>query len=96
MTEKCKGCGARMIDTGPPIWESFCSNEECTHDHDTFWNNFRKDAQEWKRVQKIKDAGPELLEALKLLEDLVSAVGMGNSPTAVKARKAIAKAEGKK
>jgi hypothetical protein len=25
----CKGCGAKLIPTGPPIWDTYCSTEGC-------------------------------------------------------------------
>lgn len=100
----CKGCGAQRVDTGPPIWEDYCPNEECTYDKDEFFAGFRVHMQKQRALNRVKDAGPDLLAALQLhieYEAIPSDRGGANGPKGrawkefVDARdKAIAKAMG--
>lgn len=103
MSGYCQGCGAEMKETGAPIWETYCSNEKCSHDHDVFWEKFREGARERKRMERIKEAAPELLEAL---QKVVSWHGIRDafddllpperqSEEIAHAMRVIAKAEGK-
>lgn len=62
----CKGCGTQRIDTGPPIWEDYCPNKECTYDKDDFFAGLRAHMEEQKALNRVKEAGPDLLAALQL------------------------------
>jgi predicted amidophosphoribosyltransferase len=32
MRQQCEGCGAPLAETGPPIWETYCTDRDCKHD----------------------------------------------------------------
>lgn len=34
--EKCPRCGTATVNTGSPIWEDYCPNEDCTYDREQF------------------------------------------------------------
>lgn len=55
----------------------------------------RLEAAEMVAEQRIRDAAPDMLDALKVLLEVYDAMGAGQSYPATKARAAIAKAEGR-
>jgi len=95
----CPGCGTALVNSGPPIGEDYCPNESCTWDRDQFWAGFVERARAEKAKQKIRDAAPEMLSALKAVEADAVGVGSGENAISDKSRSmveaAIAKAEGR-
>ncbi|PSJ60805.1 hypothetical protein [Pseudaminobacter soli (ex Li et al. 2025)] len=64
----CPSCGTPRENTGAPVWEDFCPNEECTHDRDEFRRFFANSRAAFARDQRIRDAAADMLAALKEAE----------------------------
>lgn len=52
MTEFCTHCGSARIETGPPIWEDYCSNPDCHGDRDEFWAQIRKTRDAYRKKKE--------------------------------------------
>ncbi len=52
----CPYCGTKMVNTGTPIWEDYCPNDDCHGHRDEFFQSLAKeiDRQENLTVQQAK------------------------------------------
>lgn len=64
----CKGCGSPTKNCGDPIWEDVCTNKDCTYDADQFKLQVREHCERMRKGKALRDAAPELYEALELIE----------------------------
>lgn len=58
----CPYCGAKQENCGPPIWDYYCTNKDCTGMRDEMFASVRE------RIAKdkaLREAAPDLLEALE-------------------------------
>lgn len=60
----CEGCGAAMKETGAPIWEEYCPNQQCTYQRDQFFAQVRANMAETEKRKRLERAAPELLSEL--------------------------------
>lgn len=97
----CKGCGTTLVNTGAPIWEDYCPNEQCTYERDKFTASFAAHRDGFRRDMVMRDAARDmydaLIAALPYLETAESdeAYKPGAVAKVVKqVREAISKAEG--
>ncbi len=55
---KCKYCKGDMVNTGAPIWEDFCPNENCVEDYrKEFYKGVRESIEdsEYKEYLRLKE-----------------------------------------
>lgn len=65
----CIGCGSELINCGPPIWEDYCSNKQCTYLQDKFKKQLKESGKKMRAEKFMKDAAPELYEMLRQTEE---------------------------
>lgn len=70
----CPYCATQMVNSGSPIWEDYCPNTECTGARDEMFRQVREASKAKAKADQLRDAAPDLLEALRAALEWIDAV----------------------
>lgn len=92
----CPGCGTPLKNAGAPIGDDYCPNDDCRHRAEEIKRQISAATKAHRRDKQIRDAAPDLLEALeKLLAVAEMTTFSGQFPQECEnARAALTKATG--
>jgi hypothetical protein len=63
----CPGCGTPLKNGGAPVGDDYCSNDDCRLLVEEIRRQISSAMEARRRDTKIRDAAPDLLEALEKL-----------------------------